>query len=180
MLILWSLTSLFDLSTFGENLSLSKRLLGLASRIIVNVFILLLAEWRTLRSLSGMDFRYKIYPQEHLVVYRVDGLPELEDVKRMYLSFVNDPLYSQDFNGIADWRHVTSNLTREDVHEIAEFVLADKGIRKLWVALLAKPLSTALATVYSQKVSGLHPVEICSTLKRASEILGRDVEPFLL
>ena len=127
-----------------------------------------------------MRFQYEIYPEERLVVYRVDGLPELEAVKQMYLSLVNDPLYSKDFNGVADWRHVTSNLTSDDVNEIAELVLADQGIRVLWVALLAQPLSTALATIYSQKVAGQHPVEICSTLERASEILGRDIEPFLL
>jgi hypothetical protein len=128
-----------------------------------------------------MFSQYKIYPEERLVVYRVDGLPEREKVKQLYISFVNDPLYSKDFYGIADWRHVTSNLTRQDVHEIADFVLADQGIRMmLWVALVAKPMSTALATIYSRKISALHPVEICSTCERASKLLGRDIKPFLL
>jgi hypothetical protein len=127
-----------------------------------------------------VKYSYKIYPEVRLVVYRVDGNPKREVVKQMYTAIVSDPEYDSNYKGIADWSHVTSHLSREDVSNIAELVLADRKLRQLWVALVSKPMSTALATVYSQKVIELHPVEICSKPERASKVIGFDVADYLL
>jgi len=127
-----------------------------------------------------MNYKYRIYVERQLVVYRVDGKPEREAVREMYTAFVSDPAYRPEYNGIADWRHVISNLSREDVAYIANLVLADQKLQQLWVGLVSQPMSTALASIYSRKVSEQHTVELCSTPGRASEILGYDVGPYLL
>lgn len=127
-----------------------------------------------------MEYSYNIYAAQKLVVYRVDGKPEREATKRMYFNIVSDPAYDTSFKGIADWSHVVSHLSRQDVIGVAELVIADKRLQQLWVALVSQPMSTALASIYSQKVSSQHRVEICSTVEKASEIIGFDVQPYLL
>lgn len=127
-----------------------------------------------------MEFSYNIYVPQKLVVYRVDGKADREAAKQMYLTIVSDPNYDTSFKGIADWSHVVSHLSREDVIYIAELVMADQRLQQVWVALVSQPMSTALAAIYSQKVSGQHRVEICSTIEKASEIVGFDVRPYLL
>lgn len=127
-----------------------------------------------------MYYRYKIYVERQLVVYRVEGKPEREEVQAMYSDLVGDPDYDSGFNGIADWRCVISNLSRDDVTAIADLVMADQKLRQLWVGLVSQPMSTALASIYSRKVQAQHAVELCSTPEGASEILGYDVRPYLL
>lgn len=127
-----------------------------------------------------MKYAYKIYNRRRLIVYRVVGKPDRESVAAMYRALVNDPHYSTEFAGVADWRGVTSHLTREDVAYIAELVMSDNKLQQLWIGLVSVPMSTALATIYGQKVSGQHAVKVCSTPEGASEILGYDVGPYLL
>jgi len=127
-----------------------------------------------------MVYRYKIYQDRGLIVYRVDGKPERDQVAAMYQALVSDPAYDPSYQGIADWRHVESHLTREDVAFIADMVIEDQKLQQLWVGLVSLPMSTALASIYSQKVSEQHRVEICSSPEGASQVLGYDVKPYLL
>lgn len=122
---------------------------------------------------------YTIYPEIGLVYYQVQGKPELAKVIELYDTICSDPKFDVNYNGIGDWREAQSNMSRDEVIELAEYVKKHQLSNGHWVALVDSPMVTALAAIYSKIVEPQHPMDACSTVERASEILKIDLASYI-
>lgn len=123
---------------------------------------------------------YKIYPEVGLIYYSVDGATELEKVFELYDTIANDPDFSEDYKGVGDWRRASPSLSREEVVRLSNYSKDQQFSHAQWVALVDSPLLTARSFIYSQIISPQHPLEVCTTLDRASEILGIPLDPYVV
>ena len=98
----------------------------------------------------------------------------------LYDHIRSDHFFDGSFDGIGDWSEVQSTFTRDEVKALSDYVTTHQISTGDWVALVSEPFITAYATIYGQRVSIQHKLHICSTVERASELLKRNIRPFLL
>lgn len=122
---------------------------------------------------------YKIYPEIGLTYYKLGGKPELTEIIALYEKLAADPDFNPNYKGISDWRGVEGNLSREEVIELANYVRKEELANGHWVGLVDSPLVTALGEIYSKMARQQHPMDVCSTVKRASEILEIDLSAYV-
>jgi len=122
---------------------------------------------------------YQIFPEGRLIVFTVEGKPTLEGMRELLQRFSNDPAYDAAYNGVADLRKVQTNMTREEVKQLATEVVEARLSDGIWVALVEGHMTTALTQIYDRIVRQQHPLEVCSTVERASRLLGQDVSPYV-
>jgi len=126
-----------------------------------------------------MKGSYQIFPDERLIVFAVEGKPTLEGMRQLFQRFSTDSDYDVSFSGIADLRKVETNMTREEVKQLAAEVVEARLSDGIWIALVESSMTTALTQIYDRVVRQQHPLEVCSTVERASRLLGRDVSPYV-
>ncbi len=127
-----------------------------------------------------MDFNYKIFSDDRLVSFRCAGPVTLEFAKESYLNLSRDAAFDPSFDGIGDWRGITTTMTPEEAKQLAHLVVDMKLSSGRWAGLVSSPMITALATIYKNAVKRQHTLELFTTIEGASDYLGRDVSRFLI
>ncbi|MGZ0653980.1 hypothetical protein ACWPKO_01380 [Coraliomargarita sp. W4R53] len=122
---------------------------------------------------------YKIYPEIGFTYYKLGGKPELTEIIAFYEKLSVDPDFDPNNKGVSDWRGVDGYLCREDVIALAHYVKEKELANGHWVGLVDSPLVTALGEVYSKMANEQHPMDVCSTVERASELLGIDLSDYI-
>lgn len=121
-----------------------------------------------------------VYPGHRIIALTVTGYACLDTLMELHEVIVNHPDYDREYQGVVDWRSSLAALTREDVKQLASRTLKyPLSSTATWVAIVDAPDLTAYATMFKNDISSQHPVEVCCTEKRASEILGIDIATLL-
>lgn len=122
---------------------------------------------------------YTIHPEISLVFYKIEGAPELTKMIDFYEAVCRDPDFDAGYSGVGDWRNTTRSMSRSDVVKLSSYVKERQLSNGHWVALVDRPVATALAQIYAGKIHPLHPLDVCCTVKGASEILGIDLSQLI-
>ena len=127
-----------------------------------------------------MKAAYKIYPSENLVVYAVSGVPSLTEIKAFFSRLSDDPEFGNGLVGLADYRNARAFGKPKEVVDLGKFLLKElKTDCEEWVTLVSNPMTTAFTIIFGGIVASHFGIQVCSTEKRASELVGKDVTPFL-
>lgn len=122
-----------------------------------------------------MESRFEIYPDHQLIVYTVIGKPTYAEMSDLYASIAADPSFDVSYNGVGDLRAVETNMSRADTVELATEVVKKHLTSGQWVTLVDSSMTTALALIYEGIVTDQHPFTVCSTVGKASAVLGVDL-----
>lgn len=108
------------------------------------------------------------------------GTVNLSGLKELFTRIGEDPEFHLGKIGLADFREIQIDANVRDVKILGNFVMNElRSDCSLWVTLVEGPLATALSLLFRDTVSSKFGVEICSTEKRASHLLGTEVRPIL-
>jgi len=123
--------------------------------------------------------QYKLYPEEKLIILQIIDGCNFNELMELIQTYMQDPGYSPDFNGVLDMRAGYLDLTQEEVAQIAQFVQQQRFAKGLWCHIVHDHRSTALGMVYEQLISDEHPLQVFSTVKAASGFMGVNLSRYL-
>ncbi|MCW8825807.1 MAG: hypothetical protein OQK78_05210 [Gammaproteobacteria bacterium] len=83
--------------------------------------------------------------------------------------------YEPPFSGIADMRKANMLVTPDNLHELVSLNKTEHFVSGRWVNLVDTPIETAMSTIYKEKKSVSHAMELLNTEEAASEYLEIDV-----
>jgi len=128
----------------------------------------------------GLSITYRIIPEHKLILYRVEGQSSFEALGAFLRALTSDPDYRADYMGVCDWRGAISGLSPEELEVLVKRIEEENVLNNNWVALVDEPVLTAMTMIYQKRVLGTHrSVQVCSTVEKASSIVGMDVGPYL-
>jgi hypothetical protein len=115
---------------------------------------------------------YRIDENAQLVVLSFAGEVGYGDLVACINECRSDPRYSPSFRGVADLRNVTLNLTRQEVIDLAGYVVGNEMTSGTWALLADNPQNTALSFLYMSVASQQYPIRVFSSVEAASDFLG--------
>lgn len=123
-------------------------------------------------------YSYSFFPKSKLIVVVFRGIIKLPEIMEYFMSIVQSPDFSKEYNGVADWRDAQLSLKPDD---LAVFSPAnEKNLTEgHWAFLVSDPKTTALSFLIKNQTTVEHPLQIFSEPETASGYLGIDVEPFI-
>lgn len=124
-------------------------------------------------------FKYKIFPEEKLIVVKVFGAFQLNDIIAWVEALSNDSNFSKGYDGFVDFREAKANLSLQEVKQVADYVVSHKTSTGKWVSLSDRPQAAAFSEIYKGEVDSTHDLLFCTFLSDASTFLNRDLEHFL-
>lgn len=122
-----------------------------------------------------MESVYKIYPDKKLVYFCIADNVTLHGMLSLVESIATDKEYRRSYNGVADFRKITKNLSPRDVVILATEVLTKNLSSGQWVILTDQHLTTAMAIMYQHTIGSHHSVSVRSTIEGASKRLQIDL-----
>lgn len=122
---------------------------------------------------------YEIFPEKKIVIMVYWGKVNFQEIIETNEKLANDPRFDKSFNGVVDHRKTESQLSSEEVEQIAKRASDNDISIGKWVILVKSPKETALSYRYKRKIQEQHPQNVCSTIKGASEFLGFDLRGYL-
>lgn len=118
---------------------------------------------------------YEIFPDDGFIAVHVRGDIGYQDVLAWMSELVDDPRYSDQYDGLVDYREATARMTLEEAEQLSEYVRTHRLSEGRWAMLVDGPLATVLAMTYAKAIKTVHEIEVFSTLKAAAAYLGRDL-----
>jgi len=115
---------------------------------------------------------YKIFKEKAFVFVEFRGEVMYQDLLQLNIEVSKDPDYEINFNGIIDFREANLRVSVKEVVKIAEHTIAADSAKGRWAFLVSEPFDTALAKLYKEKISSLHPQAVYSTVDRAVTFLN--------
>lgn len=123
--------------------------------------------------------RYRIYPEQNLVVVKLMQTVTENDIARWEYVMINEPLFKPDMDGVIDQREFAAQLSFDDVKELDELNKTQHKVNGRWVHLVNEPISTAMSYRYKTVSSDQQIFEVFGTVEAASTFFGYDVAPYL-
>jgi hypothetical protein len=123
-------------------------------------------------------YSHKIHSSHRLSILHFSGRTTATEITRCLSQLYADPEFSTEFDGLADFRGVTQSVEPEELRSVVALV-ASQGVIGRWALLVDKPTETALAMIYRELITPVHPLSVFSTLRGASNYLGLDLLQFL-
>ena len=124
-------------------------------------------------------FKYKIFPDQTLVVVKVFGKTKVADVLSWINTVAKDQNYQKEYDGIVDYRDAEIEITPEEFLQIILMIKSQKVAEGKWVNLTERPIATALAAIYKEGVKDQHESPFVTFVSEASTLLNRNIEPLL-
>jgi len=120
-----------------------------------------------------------IYPEQRLIVLVYHGDVTINDVIQATKDMVALPNFSNEFDGIADYRDANVRFTVKELAGLTQKVKDDDMAHGTWCLLATTPLETAMMAFFQKQLHDLHPISIFSTVAAASSYLGCDLSLYL-
>jgi hypothetical protein len=128
---------------------------------------------------------YIIFPEQKLIIERLEGVLNLENLAKVKADQDNDPEFDPAFDLLTDIRLTEVSFSSEELKHYAEYLsthpLTQEGRR--FALLTATPMQVAIASLIQTKTRHLpQKMEIFSTLESAmawlgiKDILQKDIE----
>lgn len=113
-----------------------------------------------------------------MIVARYTGRTTIQDMKDLALKIWADPDYSQNFDGIVDYRDSELNATPDAISEIADFFLhASEASYGRAAIIVARPLETALNVLFAERMQRRNVLQLFTTWEAACEFIGEEDLP---
>lgn len=117
---------------------------------------------------------FNIDPERELIVARYIGRTTVQDMKDLALIIWADPDYSQNFDGIIDYRDSELNASPDAISEIADFFLhASEASYGRAAIVAARPLETALNFLFAERMQRRNVLRVFTTWEAACRFVER-------
>jgi hypothetical protein len=118
-----------------------------------------------------MSYILKIYPNDSLVIVIYQGKITLDELNETRSKIITHPDYSNDFNGVFDFRKATKIISTKDLQTLSETINNQKPAKGKWCSLNSTPYESALTEILKRKIDKTHPFEVFSSVEAASKYL---------
>jgi hypothetical protein len=129
--------------------------------------------------LVPLAHRIQIFPEKKLIIIQYEGEISYEDLVATGLELKAMPDFSEEFNGVSDFRNAHKNLSIRELKVYADRIQYKKNTSVKWCSLNSTAKETALTIIFKEHLEYIHPFEVFSTIKAASEYLRTDLSPYL-
>ena len=124
-------------------------------------------------------FSYLIHQEAQLVVARFGGEVDAADFRRFFDRLNVDPDYVHSMNGLVDLRWLLPNISPEELHDLADYVVSMNLKNGRWALIVDQPRATALSMLYTKAIDSRYALQVFSTLEGVSGYLGINAADFL-
>lgn len=120
-----------------------------------------------------MNYTYRILPEHKLIVEQVGGEITITEIAQKAKKLFADPLYKNDYCGIADYRGAVSGMSKVELYAFADLVnQTNKFGQGKWAILADDPIVVALSQLFKQRVENADNIEVFATARAAVQYLG--------
>lgn len=120
-----------------------------------------------------------ILPEQKLILLVYHGDVTIQDVIEATRELVAHPHFSNEFDGVADYREAKVKFTAEELAGLTQSVKDQDMAHGTWCLLADGPLETAMMNLFKRNLRDLHPILVFSTVAAASKLLHRNLSDHL-
>jgi len=124
-------------------------------------------------------YDYHIVPSEGIIVQKLTGNITTSDLKEMFLSTKNDPMFSDSLSYVTDFRNARIALTIEELKTAAEYLKVNSKTTGKTALLVNRSVDTAKLLIFRDQLKSDFYFSVFSTVEGASGFLKSDLKSYL-
>ncbi len=120
-----------------------------------------------------MKYQYEIIKEHKLIIEQVSGQVTIEELAEKTHKLFTDSDYNSSYNGVADFRQASSQITRTELYGFANFINQSNQFgHSKWALIANDPMLVALSQIFQQRLTKTESFAIFSGVASAAEFVN--------